>query len=409
MLIVEQFNSLIDAPMRERAEQVARQSSIALVNALRYRALPTIPFIRRRTNVSGQPTAMVAKVMAVLAGVALLASLFFIQADFDVYADGELQPEQQQHVFAPFDGQVRADCRYRHGDRVAANDVLVELRSPELELESQRVQGEFDTTQKRLSSIESSLLEINAAKERDENRFNQLAAEQQELEQVRASQQEQLALLRRQRDQLVVHAPMAGTITTWDLEQLLLNRPVQRGQQMLNVADLDGPWIAELKVPDDHIGHVLDAKNRSQCDDGVVSIGHEPRCRLQGNGSPYREPHGSCRRQAVGRPGDARCGQKEHPRTSARRDDSRENLLRPKVAGVRVVPRRGRGRSELVPILICHYPYLLFYYVQFATTFQVPQLCDRYLSMRSLARSDFYCHGAGSIAQHRLRCGTARD
>jgi len=56
---------------------------------------------------------------------------------------------------------------------------------------------------------------------------------------------------------------MAGTITTWDLEQLLLNRPVQRGQQMLNVANLDGPWVAELKVPDDHIGHVLDAKSRS--------------------------------------------------------------------------------------------------------------------------------------------------
>ena len=68
MLIVEQFNSLIDAPMRERAEQVARQSSLALVNALRYRALPTIPFARRRTNVSGQPTAKLAKFVAALAG-----------------------------------------------------------------------------------------------------------------------------------------------------------------------------------------------------------------------------------------------------------------------------------------------------------------------------------------------------
>src|SRR4051812_6052182 len=48
VLIVEQFNSLIDEPMRERADQVARQSSLALVNALRYRSLPTIPFARRR-------------------------------------------------------------------------------------------------------------------------------------------------------------------------------------------------------------------------------------------------------------------------------------------------------------------------------------------------------------------------
>ena len=185
--------------------------------------------------------------------------------------------------------------RFSTATSVAANAVLLEMRSPELELESQRVQGEFDTTQKRLSAIESSLLEINAAKERDETRFNQLAAEQQELQQVRASQQEQLALLRRQRDQLVVHAPMAGTITTWDLEQLLLNRPVQRGQQMLNVANLDGPWVAELKVPDDHIGHVLDAKKSIERDDRVVSIGDKPRRRLQGHAPPYREPHGDRR------------------------------------------------------------------------------------------------------------------
>ncbi len=294
VLIVEQFNSLIDTPMRERAEQVARQSSFALVNALRYRSLPTIPFVRGRTNVSGQPTAKLAKILATIAGLTLIASLFFIHADFDVYADGELQPDEQQHVFAPLDGQV-ASIAVQHGDRVAANAVLVEMRSPELELESQRVQGEFDTTQKRLSAIESSLLEINAAKELDENRFNLLATEQQELQQVQASQQEQLALLRRQRDQLVVHAPMAGTITTWDLEQLLLNRPVQRGQQLLNVANLDGPWIAELKVPDDRIGHVLDAQESNQRDDGIVPIGHESRGRLQGYSSPYRESHRSCR------------------------------------------------------------------------------------------------------------------
>jgi multidrug efflux pump subunit AcrA (membrane-fusion protein) len=262
VLIIEQFNSLVDAPMRDRSQQVARQSSIALLNAIRYRALPTIPFFRR-ANVSGQPTAGLARVAAALAAAALVTSLFFIRTDFNVYADGELQPDEQQHVFAPLDGQV-ASIAVQHGQRVPAKAVLLEMRSPELDLETQRIQGEFETTQKRLSAIESSLLEINAPKERDETRFNQLAAEQQELQQVRASQQEQLALLRDERDQLTVHSPMAGTITTWDVEQLLLNRPVQRGQQLLNVANLQGPWVAELKVPDDRIGHVLTAKDKSK-------------------------------------------------------------------------------------------------------------------------------------------------
>jgi multidrug efflux pump subunit AcrA (membrane-fusion protein) len=257
-VIVEQFNSVLDASARQRAEQVAGQSSLALLNSLRYRALPTLPFARYRSRVTGQPIVRIWTAVASVAAAALVASMFLIQADFDVYAEGELQPEAQQQVFAPFDSQV-ASIAVKHGDQVKANAVLLELRSRELDLESQRIQGEFDTTQKRISAIESSLLELNVKDDPDETRFSQLAAEQEELKQSSASKREQLALLRQQRDELVVRSPIAGQVVTWDLEQLLSDRPVQRGQLLLNVADLDGSWVAELEVPDDHIGHVLNA------------------------------------------------------------------------------------------------------------------------------------------------------
>jgi len=39
-------------------------------------------------------------IVGAIAGFALVTSLFFIRADFDVYAEGELQPDQQQHVFS---------------------------------------------------------------------------------------------------------------------------------------------------------------------------------------------------------------------------------------------------------------------------------------------------------------------
>jgi multidrug efflux pump subunit AcrA (membrane-fusion protein) len=179
--------------------------------------------------------------------------------DFRVHATGELQPEEQHYIFAPFDGQVAA-ISVKHGDQVAANDILLELRSPEIDLESQRIQGEVDTTQKRVSAIESSLLQMNVANETDETRFTQLAAEQEELAEVLTSQQKQLALLRQQREKLLLRSPIAGQVLTWDLEQLLSDRPVQRGQSLLNIANLDGPWLAKLEVPDQKIGHVLSAK-----------------------------------------------------------------------------------------------------------------------------------------------------
>jgi multidrug efflux pump subunit AcrA (membrane-fusion protein) len=87
--------------------------------------------------------------------------------------------------------------------------------------------------------------------------MNQLAAEQEELRQLLSSQQEQLATLRSQREQLTVRSPIDGQVLTWDLEKSLSDRPVQRGQLLLSVANLNGPWVAELDVPDDEIGHIL--------------------------------------------------------------------------------------------------------------------------------------------------------
>ncbi len=259
VLIVEQFSSLLDSASRERAARVAGHSGLAVANALRYESLPTIPFLRRRSDQLAQRGVRMSVVLPGLAGVVFVASLFVIPATFNVLAEGDLQPEQQQHLFAPFEGQVAA-IRVEHGQRVAANDVLVELRSTEIDLESQRIQGEFDVTQKRIAAIESTLLQIDDSDDEDIARMNQLAAEQEELRQLLASQQEQLATLRAQREKLIIRSPMDGQVLTWDLQKSLSDRPVQRGQLLLSVANLRGPWVAELDVPDDEIGHLLSAQ-----------------------------------------------------------------------------------------------------------------------------------------------------
>ena len=49
---------------------------------------------------------------------------------------------------------------------------------------------------------------------------------------------------------------------TWNVRQLLEARPVQKGQVLMQVADLGGPWVLEVEVPDDRIGHVLTARER---------------------------------------------------------------------------------------------------------------------------------------------------
>jgi hypothetical protein len=45
-------------------------------------------------------------------------------------------------------------------------------------------------------------------------------------------------------------------VLTWSTEELLVRRPVRRGQKLMTVANVDGPWILELQVPDSEIAHV---------------------------------------------------------------------------------------------------------------------------------------------------------
>jgi hypothetical protein len=53
---------------------------------------------------------------------------------------------------------------------------------------------------------------------------------------------------------------MDGEVLTWNVRQLLEDRPVSRGQVLLTVGDLSGPWKLDLRLPDSQTGHVLAAK-----------------------------------------------------------------------------------------------------------------------------------------------------
>ena len=78
----------------------------------------------------------------------------------------------------------------------------------------------------------------------------------------KASLDERYALLVAQKADLRVESPISGQVATWDVAGLLGNRPVERGQALLSVADTAGPWQLELLVPDRRIGHVKSAQQK---------------------------------------------------------------------------------------------------------------------------------------------------
>ena len=264
-LVVECFTSTLDEPVRKTALALCPHSALAIRNALELERLP----LRRVSQAIGRVAgALRGKRLAVaglvLAGiVAAVAAMALVPADFTVEARGELQPLRTRDVFAPNDGIVR-EIRVRSGASVAAGQVLLLMRKPELDLEFKRVGGELETARKRLASVESEQLLNRRADETQRKRYTELTAQQEELRALAAGLEAQHAILRQQQSELEVRSPISGELLTWNAELLLEARPVARGQVLLTVADLAGPWGLELRVPDRRASHLEEARTSSR-------------------------------------------------------------------------------------------------------------------------------------------------
>jgi multidrug efflux pump subunit AcrA (membrane-fusion protein) len=256
-LIVEAFHSVADKSLAPRLDVVCQHASMALGNAAAYGSIPLLPMARslgRAGRLFG-PRHLPKTAVALLGVVLAVAVLTFVHARFTVKVHGELQPLERYHVFAPHDGVV-SEIMVEHDNLVSEGDALTLLRSPELALAIQEVQGETDQARQRLLAVAAEKLQATRDA-RDADVLRQLTSQETQLKELIATRERELTILCKQRESLTVRSPIDGRVLTWRTEQLLAGRPVRKGQVLMTVANVEGPWILELHVPDDQIGHVL--------------------------------------------------------------------------------------------------------------------------------------------------------
>ena len=262
VLVAERFQAAgSDAELRERVSAVAIHSAVALNNAITHSRLPLSSVGRALAKVRWLTEArQLPKTAIALAAVAVVgAALAIVPADFDIETRGELQPAGRRDVFASDDGGVD-QLLVDHAQRVHGGEALIVLRKPELDLEFRRLAGEMQTAEKKLAAVQAERLENVRSTPEARRNVHQLTADEEELKEMLKGLRDERAILERQRSDLVVRSPIDGQALTWNLKQLLEARPVQRGQTLLTVADLDGPWVAELHLADNRAGHVLAAQ-----------------------------------------------------------------------------------------------------------------------------------------------------
>lgn len=194
--------------------------------------------------------------------IGLLASavvaLLVIPATLWVTADGRFEPIDKARLFAPLDAVVK-EVLVGQADHVAAGQPLVRLASPELRLQQEEVAEAIAETKAELAAIETAQLRSSLPGQDSETDATTLASRSAALNEKLKHQVARLELLNEQEKTLVVASPIAGTVLSWRPQDLLADRPVSRGQQLLEVAGGDR-WRIELEAPDHRSGHLLRAR-----------------------------------------------------------------------------------------------------------------------------------------------------
>jgi multidrug efflux pump subunit AcrA (membrane-fusion protein) len=258
-LVVEQLRSAsADELLQQRARLVAHHSGLALANSIEHSSVFLLPVWKAlgRATWMLRGAALPKTLILLLLLIGGIFGLATVPTDFEVAARGKLQPAVRREIFAPLDG-VMARVPVQHGQMVEKGEVLAELTCTDLELQLAALIGRQTTNQERLASLQRALLDTPTGSARhstmDENR---LAGEMLQLRQEADNIERELALLREKQAQLRVTAPQRGQVVTWKVRDLLLMRPVSRGQGLMTLADPEGPWELELYLPERRLKHV---------------------------------------------------------------------------------------------------------------------------------------------------------
>ena len=203
--------------------------------------------------------------IAVIIGLfAIGTALAVVPWDYRVEGSGQAMPVIQHRVYAPWDGDV-VEVFVNSGDEVVAGQKLLRIESDDLHAELVAAQTEVREKEKLVLALKKQSSDANRQNDRVA-KINVLT-EQAQAEVELEGGKERLKTIEDRIKKLTVKAPEAGVVATFQVDQVLRNRPVRRGDLLVEVMQPDGPWHLELEIPEYRMGHVMRAfrdKNTSE-------------------------------------------------------------------------------------------------------------------------------------------------
>jgi hypothetical protein len=273
-MIFESFEHKEIAELCQSIAEMTDHASSAMDNALRFERIPLRWFwnaLHWFASQFGAPYRIRTAIWSLLI-VALVYFLVAFQTEFKVEVQGELRPVQERNVFAPADGVI-SEILVQHGDRVREDQVIITLRSPDLELELKQLDGEIETARQKLEGL-LTIMKTADSNDPDNARVQtRLAADVIDIQSTISGLVSRKDVVIREIEELVVKSPIAGDVVTWQVTERLDGRPVHRGESLLKVAEVDGDWEVVMDIPDKKFGYITDAQKSIGRSDLVVSLG----------------------------------------------------------------------------------------------------------------------------------------
>jgi multidrug efflux pump subunit AcrA (membrane-fusion protein) len=181
--------------------------------------------------------------------------LFFVERAFEIHAEGVLQPRNTRHVFAPHEGEIKS-LFVSDASPVEAGQPLITIESKRLTDLQLVTEGELAEVSQELQNVMIEDLQQDRRDVDDQTGVDlqtQVAADVQRLKLKQETLKERLKRLEVQLKDLQLVAPIRGQVTTPHLSQRLTGRPVNRGDLLMSVSEMDGEWEIELTIPDNRL------------------------------------------------------------------------------------------------------------------------------------------------------------
>ncbi|MCC7476197.1 MAG: HlyD family efflux transporter periplasmic adaptor subunit [Pirellulales bacterium] len=257
-LIVEQLaDSRTPEGFTHRVGVVRTHSSTALTNALEYEGLFLMPvwrFLGKGTKLFRGRT-LPKTLAAIGAALTALALLCFYPVELKLEGDGKLRPKVRKNVWAEVNGEIH-QVNVEHDQPVRKDEVILVQHSPDLEKEIAALDGELHRNEAKLLSTQR---ELDDNDELSEVEVSQREREINELSETIKSLRAQIDIQQRKREKLQIRSPIDGRVVTWNVEERLLGRPVNAGENLLEVADPKQDWELEVLMPEKRMGHIAKA------------------------------------------------------------------------------------------------------------------------------------------------------